>query len=361
MPEKTVDLEGASVKELFAVCRMQLQLAPKGTHFRSFDVGRSHPISRTFGVGDDTVVGIHQKTTENAIAALESRDEREWLRLSRFLSEFHEKLPQRLADLGALSADKDQMILFWIESAAFAMAQQMLRLWYHLNKATKADGAAEQAETGEEGMNRYRRVAYMNRLSNELRLFMVRFYSRSRGFQEKGIFADRVIDCYESVVSISSDATSLGATQVAVGAAEMLVHSATSALKEHGYVAVRPVCQFVGRLLETAAIARVTANAEVEAAALSTVKTTFQRCVEITLLEQEMHEGFALDDPERLLLNNLREYADQERHLLLEEKSRTFAKIVSTQTAANYEAEMVAKFQEWAGELLLPPTNGVQS
>jgi hypothetical protein len=44
--EPTGDLEGACVRELFAVCQMQLEVASKGAHFRGFDVGKSQPLLR---------------------------------------------------------------------------------------------------------------------------------------------------------------------------------------------------------------------------------------------------------------------------------------------------------------------------
>lgn len=197
-------------------------------------------------------------------------------------------------------------------------------------------------------MSRYHWLEYRNRLTEQLRFFMVFFYSRSRTFNTKGVFEQRVIGCYESVVSISGEATSLGATQLAVAIAEMLAHSASAALRNHGYSAIRPVCQFVGLLVETALIARTTANTEVEAAVMSTIELTFRACGRLTKNDQNNHRGFTLDDPAELLLEPLHRYVRGERNMLFEEKSRIFANRVSITEAAAYREVIRAKFTEWS-------------
>jgi hypothetical protein len=91
---------------------MQLQTEPKSTGRVVFDVGRTHPISRIFGIGADTLVGVHQNAVQDAIAALKAKQETRWGYLSHFLSEFHEELPQRLVELGTECANKQHMLLF---------------------------------------------------------------------------------------------------------------------------------------------------------------------------------------------------------------------------------------------------------
>jgi hypothetical protein len=86
-------------------------------------------MSRIFGIGADTLVGVHQNAVQDAIAALKAKQETRWGYLSHFLSEFHEELPQRLVELGTECANKQHMLLFYLETAAFGMAQQMLSLW----------------------------------------------------------------------------------------------------------------------------------------------------------------------------------------------------------------------------------------
>jgi hypothetical protein len=349
------DIAGGAVKELYTVCRMQLQMEPNASGRVAFDIGRTHPMSRIFGVGADTLVGLHHKAVEDSIAALNAKQEARWQYLSHFLSEFHEELPKRLVELGTGCLNKQHMLLFYLETAAFSMAQQMLSLWHQLEDATKNDGRPEEARTAEEGMRRYRHAEYRTQVSKKLKFFMIFFYSRSTTYQEKGIFSDKVADCYESVVSISSDAAFLGATEVATARAEMLVHSATAALDKYGYAAVRPTCRFVGRLLETALIARVKENQAVEAAAEATIKTTFIKCLELTVIEQEKHQGLHLDDPRRLIDKYVREYVHGDRNMMFEEKSRTFARTVPIQAAREYLIYLEAKFTQWAQEIILPP------
>jgi len=349
------DIAGAVVKELYSVCRMQLQTEPKAIGRPVFDVGRTHPMSRIFGVGEDTLLGVHHYAVNGAIAALNAKQEARWDYLSHFLSEFHEDLPQRLAELGAECTYKQHMLLFYLETAAFGIAQQMLHLWHQLGDATKDDGRPEEALTGKEGMRRYRHAEYRIKVSEKLRFLMVFFYSRSATFHEKGIFDNKVAECYESVVSISSDATFLGATDVATATAGMLMHSARAALDKHGYAAIRPTCRFVGRLLETALIAREKQNDAAEAAAETTVKHTFIKCVAVTVLEQEKHEGFHLDNPMNLLIEPIREYAHGDRNMMFEDKSRTFARTITIQAARDYLVYLEAKFAEWAKEIVIPP------
>jgi hypothetical protein len=56
-----------------------------------------------------------------------------------------------------------------------------------------------------------------------------------------------------------------------------------------------------------------------------------------------------------LCCSTLRRYVDGERHLLFEEKSRTFANNVSIETAAAYLAEIAARLEVWAADIQLPP------
>lgn len=348
-------IAGAVVKELYAVCRMQLEVEPNASGRVGFDIGRSHPISRIFSAAPDTLVGLHYTVVQEAIAALKSKQKDRWEHLSHFLSEFHEHLPQQMAELGGGCANKHHMLLFYLETAAFGIAQRMLSFWHQLGDVTEDDGRPEEARTGEDGMRRYRNAEYRTSISKKLKSFIIFFYSHSTTFHAKGIFDDKVMGCYESVVSISSDATLIGATEVATATAEMLVHSAAAALDKYGYVAVRPACRIVGRLLETALIAKVKENDVVYTVAETTIKKIFVRCLELTIIEQEKHPDSHLDDPMRLIDDGLREYVHGGRNMMFDEKSRTFARTVTIQTAHEYLLNLEAMFAAWVQELILPP------
>ena len=272
-----------------------------------------------------------------------------------FLSDFHEQLPQRMAELGAGCSSKQHMLLFYVETAAYELAKQMLSLWHQLGDVTKDDGPPEEARTGEEGMRRYRNAEYRTDVSKKLKSFMIFFYSRSTTFHPQGIFDEKVMGCYESVISISSDATLIGATEVAAATAEMLVHSAKSALDRYGYAAVRPACRIVGRLLETALIAKVKQNEAVYASAEATIKKILIRCLELTIIEQEKHPGLYLDDPMRLIDDGIREYVHGDRNMMFDEKSRTFARTVKIRVAREYLLSLETMFGEWVHELTQPP------
>ena len=341
------DISGTCVKELFSICAMQLEVEPLATRAVSFDVGRTHPISRIFGIGDDTLVGFHLKSIQIGLAALKANDDSRWQHIAHFLREFHDRLAMRMAELAARCPNKQHMLLYWLETSALSFARQLLTLWYQLGKLIEGQEEPGDDEAYEQQMQHYRRVEYREEISEKLSSFVVFFYSRSSTFHANGALSDAVVGCYESVVSIASDATFIGATDVGNSAAEMLRHSARAAMDKHGYAAVDPSCRFVGRLLETALLARVKQDTRVLASAEETIRQTFQRCVALTVSEQERHSGFHLDDPARLLTSRLRDYVRGERDFLFEEKSRTFAQNVSRAAAQEYLDYINARFAEW--------------
>ena len=77
------DIAGAVTKELYAVCRMQLEVEPNASGRVVFDVERSHPVSRIFSIGPDTLVGLHQASVQEAFAALKGKQKERWQHLSR--------------------------------------------------------------------------------------------------------------------------------------------------------------------------------------------------------------------------------------------------------------------------------------
>ncbi len=349
------DTAGTCVKELFLVCAMQLELEPTKVRGMTFDIGRAHPVSRIFDIGDDTLVGLHHKTVLESINALRADNEERWRYLSGFLSTFHEALPRRMAELATNSSGKQHMLLYRLETAAFSMAQRMLQLWYQLGKSIDKERASDKTDSAENAMSRHRHDEYRNRVSEQLCSFVVFFYSRSPTFEENGYLSETVVGCYESVVSIASDAVFLGASDIATASAGMLKHSARAALDKHSYAAVSPTCRFVARLLETAALARTKQDTAVAATAEEVIKRTFLKCVELTVLEQERHAGLHLADPARLLTSQIREHVRGDRDSLVDQKSGTFTQAVSRQAALEYLTYIDAKFTEWAEEVRLPP------
>ena len=282
------DLPEAILKEIYAVCHMELKVSPSGTQHRGFDIGMSHPISRALSVSEDTVVGIHSRLVNGISTALAEHDYETWSRLAHVATNLDEELPRNLAELGALAADKDQFILFYLDEAAYNIARQILFLWKKQADFVRGQDADQvHVQTVEEAMRRDHYRRFRNEMEERAQFLVVFFYSRCRGFQEKGIYSDRVLDCYESAVGIASEATVLGAELVAVRVSEMLGHGAIAALKEQGFAAISPVCRFIGRLIETSLIAQTNQNVIVQAAVETTLEGVFKRCIELTVLEKK--------------------------------------------------------------------------
>lgn len=350
------DIPGATLKEIFAVCRMELQASPKGTHHRGFDIGMGHPISRVLSVSEDTLVGIHRLLVNGISKALAERNYELWSRLSRIATDLHDEMPRNLTDLGTLAAGKDQFILYYLDQAAYTVTMQMLFLWKAQTDLVQAQDVVEdEAPTAEEAMRRYQYRRFRDDTKEKIRFLAVYFYSRCQGFQEKGIHSDRVLACYASAVSIASEATLLGVEPVAAEIARMLANSAFAALNEQGFIAVFAVCRFVGGLIETSLIAQTRQDTDTQAVIEATLERVFKRCMELTVLEQEKHKGYRIDDPGALLLRSVHDFVRGDRDLMFEEKSGSFARNVTREMALQYHAELAQKFAHWVTEVRVPP------
>ena len=105
-------------------------------------------------------MSLHHKALVESIAALQAKEHARWDYLSDFLSDFHENLPKRMADLASKTSGKQHMLFYWLETAAFSMAQRMLQLWYQLGEVIDKEATPEDADTADDAMRLYRYSEY---------------------------------------------------------------------------------------------------------------------------------------------------------------------------------------------------------
>ncbi len=351
------DIPGAATEEIFAVCRMEVEDAPQGTHQRPIDIGASRPISKALSVSEDSLVGIHHSLALAISEAMESGDDANWSRLSNLISDFYEKLPWRFVDLGERSAIKDQFTLFYLDEAAYHFSTQILVLWKRHADFLQAHGGPPDGagQTREAAMRDYRYRSFRDKLRENLQFLVVFFYSRCRKFQAQGIHSDRVRDCFESAVGIASDAVVFGLGTASVEIVGMLGSVALAAMNEQGFVAVRTACRLVSGLIDCSLVAQTRQDTQTQEAVERVLEQVYQRALQLTVLEQEQHPGVRVDTPREFLLMSVREFVNGERNLLFENKSTTFAQTVTHQSATAYLRHLEEKLSQWTREVRMPP------
>lgn len=351
------DVPGVAADQIFAVCRMEVEDAPEGTHPRPVDIGASRPISKALTVSEDSLVGIHRGLASAISKALASGDDANWSRLSHIMRDFHEKLPWRLVDLGERSAAKDQFTLFYLDEAAYNISTQILALWKGHADFLRANGGPLDGagQTREAAMQHYQYRSFLDKLRENLQFLVIFFYSGCRKFQARGIHSDRVRDCFQSAAGIASDAAVLGLGTVSVEIVSMLGDVALAAMKEEGFVAVRTACRLVSGLVDTSLVAQTRQDTATQEAAERVLEQVYKQALRLTALEQEKHPGFRVDAPGEFLLMSLSEFISGRRHLLFEPKSTTFAQTVNYELATAYLGQLEQKFTQWTGEVRMPP------
>jgi hypothetical protein len=266
--------------KVMMLCELEAKLGSKGIGLgATMSASPDTPVRLVLGgVSPSSFAVIHSKLI-NLLASNYSEEEHEiWSSYAHILEDLDEAMWTRLEKIGLASAAGTESILFYLNQAAYAIAEQLLWLWKALVDKNLPPIDIDSFQTGDERVAAAQRMEWRARFKKDLEKLLdwhvIAFYSRCRTLQPATSADLNLRGCFECAVGIAIQALGVGMTKLALETANMVGNSCAVLIKEGGPAKLIDNCRIASILTDLGLVAVHERSNEVVAA----VGASFKKC-----------------------------------------------------------------------------------
>lgn len=298
---------------VMSLCQLEATLQAKGRSLGSnMSVSPDTPLRMALsGVSAVSIQNLHAKLVNLIVSNYADEKHEVWSRCIHMLEDMDDGLWMRFEKIGLASASGSESVLFYLNQAAYSIAEQLLWLWKYIDDANLPAIDLSAIADGEERVRAARRMAqrasFKKKLEDLLHWHVIAFYSRCRTLQPPNQNNMNLRDCFSSATAIAIQALGIGIPKLAVDCAQTIGNSCTALLRDGGVASVVENCRVISALPELGLVGLHEHSDEV----LAAVQTTLQSFLaQAQLLTAQQPEAFNWSSPFRLITESLVELAN---------------------------------------------------
>jgi hypothetical protein len=265
------------------LCELEAKLGSKGISLgASLSASPDTPLRVVLsGVSPSSFAIIHSKLINLLASNYSEEKHKTWSGYAHILKDLDEQMWTRLERIGLASAAGTGSILFYLNQAAYAIAEQLLWLWKALVDKNLPPIDIYAFQTGDErvaaAQRMERRARFKKDLEELLEWHVIAFYSRSRKLQPTTTADLNLRDCFACAAGIAIQAIGVGMPKLALETAEMVGNSCAALITEGGPAKLVDNCRIASILTDLGLVAVHERSDEVVAA----VGASFKKCFRV--------------------------------------------------------------------------------
>jgi hypothetical protein len=295
------------------LCELEVMLGAKGLSLGApMSASPDTPLRITLsGVSLNSIEAIHSRLV-NLIASNYCDEKHDaWDRCIHMLADLDDAFWMRLEKIGLASAPGKESVLFYLNNAAYSIAEQLLWLWRNMAQKNlppvDLNAIADREERGKAAGRIHQRERFMEKLSELLHWHVIAFYSRCRTLQPATANASNLRDCYRSAVGVAIQALGLGMPELALDTAKMVGSSCIALLKQGGVAGIVENCRITSILTDLGLVALHEKSREVMVAVEEALKGFLAEAGRMTAEHPEWLKSWS--SPVALVTERIREIA----------------------------------------------------
>ena len=231
------------------------------------------------------------------------------------LKEFNDALWMRFERIGKASLTGSESVLFNLNSAAFAIGEQLLWLWRQIEEIPMPDPDLYEIADGEERVKIAGRLSRRQDFKDEgleklLSLHIIAFYSRCRTLLPATANDHDLRECLRSATALGIQALGLGLSELAVKTVETVGRSCSAMLEKGGVKRLVDNCRTISILPEVGLIALHENDSDMVTAIQNVVSSLFSEAKVLAGQQPDAFHNWSA--PNRLILERLVEWANGE-------------------------------------------------
>lgn len=298
---------------VMSLCQLEATLQAKGRGLgASMSASPDTPLRMTLsGVSSVSLQNLHAKLVKLIASNYSDEKHESWSRSAEMLEKFDDGLWMRFEKIGLASASGSESVLFYLNQAAYSIAEQLLWLWKYIDDANLPAIDLYAIADGEERVRAAGRMAqrasFKKKLEDLLHWHVIAFYSRCTTLQPPNQNNMNLRDCFSSATAIAMQALGIGIPKLAVDCAQTIGNSCTALLRDGGVAGVVESCRVISVLPELGLVAMHEHSDEVLAAVQTTLQSFLTQAQLLTAQQPEAFNNWS--SPFRLVMENIGELA----------------------------------------------------